>query len=299
MDSSKNETRRLGRGLASLIPMAKADPAPEGANASESAVRTVPITDIIPNTFQPRTDFDHDALEELANSIRVHGILQPIMVRPQGKRFELIAGERRFRAATIAGITDIPVIVRETSDEDSLAIALIENIQREDLNAIEAARGYRQLLNQFDLTQTELAKQLGKAQPTISNALRLLKLSDEIQNSIFTGQISEEHGKALLTVSDERRRHALWQQIVTDGLSMVEARRRALAVNDPAAATTAPIKRTHHARDVHWDYLEDRLRSALGLRVSIKPGADGSGTVQIDFSDSEDLDGFLEKLHII
>ena len=296
VNEKQTSTRRLGRGLAALMPGTTSDSTgPKDADT----VKHVSPDKIRPNSLQPRASFDQDALNDLAASIAVHGVLQPIMVRKSGDGYELIAGERRFRAAQQAGVEAIPIIVRDATDVESLAIALIENIQREDLNAIEAARGYRQLLDDFDMTQSELARQIGKAQPTISNALRLLKLSPEIQDSIFLGQITEEHGKALLAVPDEDAREDLWRHVIARGLSMVETRRLALALSNGHPLPTAKTHSIPPTKDVHWAAVEDRLRSALGLRVVLKPGPDGRGSITIDFSSNEDLDSLLEKLNLL
>lgn len=286
---------RLGRGLAALIPPSTM-PAATVDRANDEATQEVAISSIVPNTFQPRSEFDPAALEELTQSILTHGVLQPILLRSVGKgRYELIAGERRFRASEAAGLKTIPAIVREMTDEESLTVALIENVQREDLNAIEAARGYRQLIDQFGLTQTSLAKQIGKAQPTIANALRLLKLAPEIQESISAGQISEEHGKALLSISDEDQRLFVWRVVVQRQLSVVETRRLALEAGASGPSTSAP-RRGPIPKDVHWNALEDRLRSAFGMKVGVKPLTGGGGTLTIQFSDAEEIEGILERL---
>ena len=216
---------------------------PDLASAGpDDGVQQIAIDRIIANTYQPRSEFDQAALEELTVSIQAHGVLQPVMVRPRGGgRFELIAGERRYRAARQAGLTRIPAVVRQMTDEESLTVALIENIQREDLNAMEAARGYKQLLDQFGLTQVELARQLGKSQSTVAYALSLLRLSPEMQDSISSGQLSMEHGKVLLSVPSSDRRHALWSTILSQNLSVVEARRRSLQEPDVASKRRTPI----------------------------------------------------------
>ena len=286
---NRNDKSRLGRGLASLIP-------PQTVRASDASehvrVQELALASIVPNTFQPRTTFDPAALDELTASVAQHGVLQPVMVRPAGAgRYELIAGERRFRAAERAGLAKIPAIVRETTDEESLVVALIENVQREDLNAVEAARGYRQLLDQFDLTQSELGQQIGKAQSTINHALHLLKLPHEMQDSIAHGQISSEHGKVLLSVADADARRVLWRRIVDDGLSVKQARAMA-----QSAAQTGISNRSSIAKDIHWQALEDRLRGAFGLRVEVKPGRAGRGTMVVEFAGTDELEGLLERL---
>ena len=314
---------RLGRGLSALIPPSAkiaVTPRPEDVPAAaktpalpdppqpaafeaavaEDGVQQISIDKIIANTHQPRSEFDQAALEELTASVQAHGVLQPVMVRPRGGgRFELIAGERRYRAARQAGLTRIPAVVRQMTDEESLTVALIENIQREDLNAMEAARGYRQLLDQFGLTQAELARQLGKSQSTVAYALSLLRLPSEMQDSISSGQLSMEHGKVLLSVPSSERRHALWSSMLSEGLTVLESRRRSL--NEPAAPTRAArtaeaVEDTEPVEDIHLKAIEDRLRSALGLRVSIRNGRNGRGTVTVDFSDMNELETVIDRI---
>ena len=323
MEKNKtHEKSRLGRGLASLIPpSAKAPvierpamiyapaassekPAPSPASNSkdgeaEAGVRHLTIKKIIANTYQPRTEFDEAALRELTESVLVHGVLQPIMVRPRGNdRYELIAGERRFRAAQAAGLTQIPAVIREMTDEESLTVALIENIQREDLNAMEAARGYKQLLDQFGLTQAELSRQIGKSQSTIAYALSLLRLPLEMQESISSGKLSMEHGKVLLSVAAPEKRISLWQMMLDEGISVVEARKRAQETPSPLPQPT-PMVETYDDEpetDVHLQAIEDRLRSSLGLKVRIRTGRTGRGLVTIDFSNIDELETIIDRI---
>ena len=316
---------RLGRGLSALIPpsakiavtprtedippaQTPAPPAspvpaePEVIGSMEDGVQQISIDKIIANTYQPRSEFDQAALEELTASVQAHGVLQPVMVRPRGGgRFELIAGERRFRAARQAGLSRIPAVVRQMTDEESLTVALIENIQREDLNAMEAARGYRQLLDQFGLTQAELARQLGKSQSTVAYALSLLRLPTEMQDSISSGQLSMEHGKVLLSVPSSERRHALWSQMLSLSLSVADSRRRAL--EEPAVSaksrqppSAAAAEDAEPVEDIHLAAIEDRLRSALGLKVTIRNGRNGRGTVTVDFSDMNELETIIDRI---
>ena len=319
MENKKASPSRLGRGLSALIPptarptapaavVPNAPPLPYRAEASTPAplreeatdpggdhVQELPIASIMPNTFQPRTAFDDAALEDLAASVAAHGVLQPILVRALGRgRYELIAGERRFRAAEKAGLTRIPAIVRDISDEESLVVALVENIQREDLNAIEAARGYRQLLDQFHLTQTELARQIGKGLSTVSNSLRLLDLPLEIQESVMHGKISSEHGKILLSIPDRDKQFDIWRQII-DGKLSVSA---LYTLMDREGVVTATKRRSVVVqKDVHWQALEDQFRTALGMKIELKPGRTGRGTLQIEFSTDEEIEDLLSKLN--
>ncbi len=314
---------RLGRGLSSLIPPSAKAPVPERLTRTEAAsptpveaappppasqeapdagVLNLPIAKIVANAYQPRTAFDEAALLELTESVQVHGVLQPVMVRPRGGgRYELIAGERRFRAAQQAGLTQIPAVVRAMTDEESLTVALIENIQREDLNAMEAARGYRQLLDQFGVTQTELARQIGKAQPTIANALSLLRLPAEMQESIAAGQITMEHGKALLTVASPERRQSLWQEMVSGGLTVAESRRRAAESSPPPPARPGKSVPTAKSAatpedNIHNKAMEDRLRSALGLKVTIRSQPQGGGEVIIGYANWDDMETIIDRI---
>ena len=320
------EKSRLGRGLSSLIPpsakiavtppvqaeevpAAPATPpaptqdAPEASSSSDDMVQQIAVDKIIANTYQPRSEFDQAALEELTASIAAHGVLQPVMVRPHGGgRFELVAGERRFRAARLAGLTQIPAVVRRMTDEESLTVALIENIQREDLNAMEAARGYRQLLDQFGLTQVELARQLGKSQSTVAYALSLLRLPSEMQDSISSGQLSMEHGKVLLSVPASDRRFALWSQMLSQNLNVAESRKRALEEPAVAAKSRLPsvsaraVEDMEPVEDVHLQAIEDKLRSALGLKVSIRNSRNGRGVVTVDFSNMDELETIIDRI---
>ena len=303
MDRTKApDKNRLGRGLSALLPPGRVSPpAPEHSPDPEQAtpdtpVQRLPLTAIVPNTLQPRQTFEPDALDDLAASVKAHGVLQPVLVRPLGPgRYELIAGERRVRAAQQAGLSEIPALVQAMTDEESLTVALIENIQREDLNAIEAARGYRQLLDQFQLTQLELAQQIGKSQPTIANMLSLLRLPEEIQGSISTGLLSAEHGKVLLSVRDHPRRLAIWRAAVDQHLSVNEM--RALILHEAPEAGSRPPSASASAKDIHWQNLEDKLRAALGMKVGIKLGREGRGTLTIEFSDADEIEYLLEKIH--
>ena len=300
---------RLGRGLSALIPTSNVmRPAVEPSTAvnhqlgalivEEPAVAgglEIPLSQIKVNPHQPRTTFDRMALEDLTASVTAHGVLQPILVRKCGlNKYELIAGERRFRAATQAGLSSIPALVREMTDEDSLVIALIENLQREDLNVIEAARGYRRLLDEFGLTQTELARRIGKAQPTLSNALRLLRLDPKIQESIGSGLITEEHGKAILTLSDPARQLQVWERVIANRLNVAQTRKAAL--EEASANSSHSTVKAIPTMDVHWHALEDELRAALGMKVGILPGRGGRGTLVIEFSAAEEVEGLLERL---
>ncbi len=314
------EKSRLGRGLSSLIPpsakapvgerpllsraasaLTTAPPPPpsQAPSEKESGIFNLAVTTIVANAYQPRSEFNDDALRDLTESVLAHGVLQPIMVRPRGEGvYELIAGERRFRAAQGAGLTHVPAVVRDMTDEESLTVALIENIQREDLNAMEAARGYKQLLDQFGLSQAELSRQIGKSQSTIAYALSLLRLPAEMQDSISSGKLTMEHGKVLLSVASLEQRQSLWRIMLEDGISIVEARRRAQSPS-VSPARIPRISATEDAEvvaDANLQAIEDRLRSALGLKVSIRTNRIGRGVVTVDFSDMNELETIIDRI---
>jgi ParB family chromosome partitioning protein len=300
--SPEKTTPRLGRGLAALIPPqgisvplsrpTLPSEVPSAISSLAVGIQQIALSDIQANTWQPRIAFDESALDELAASIKVHGVLQPVMVRPRGGgRYELVAGERRFRASERAGLTSIPAVVHSFTDEESLTVALIENIQREDLNPMEAARGYKQLIEEFGLTQTQLGQQIGKKQSTISNVIRLLKLPSEMQESIADGRLSMEHGKTLLGVEDPAIRQTLWRDFLDLNMNRSDAREHA------SAAQISTSRPRRNVKDPNWLDLEDRLKRAFGMKVALSSSNGKSGTLMIKFSNSESLESLLEKLH--
>jgi ParB family chromosome partitioning protein len=270
-------------GLGSLIP---------GADLAGHGPETVPITAIAVNPYQPRRVFAPEALEELAESIRRHGILQPLSVRTRDGGYELIAGERRLQAARKAGLTDVPVVIRECDDTQMLALALVENLQREDLNPMEAARSYKQLGEEFGLSQTEIAEAVGKSRPAVANTMRLLALSAPMQQAVEAGTISEGHARALLAVANDERRTALFVDTVARGLSV-----RALeALVQAAPAQKRPRTPATKAIDPNLAAVQTALQTALGTRVRFTPGSTGvKGTLEIEYYSPEDLDRVLEK----
>jgi len=273
----------LGRNLDSLIPT------PIRAAGIETPVAgrlEVNIDSIKPNPRQPRTVFDDESLTELAASIKEIGILQPPVVRKVSEnRYELIMGERRLRAAKLAGLTSIPVIIRETSDNELLREALIENIHRSNLNSLEEAAAYSQMLDDFGLTHDELAKRIGKSRPVITNTLRLLNLPPTVQKKLASGAISAGHARALLGLSDQGEIERIANKIVSEGLS-VRATEELIALSDGSSkATTKGGSSTSLGK---YNELEEKLGDALDTRVKIKGGKSG-GKIQIEFADSQDL----------
>ena len=280
---------RLGRGLAALIgDMASLEAA--RVTDTGSSGKKLPVDFIIANRANPRRTFDPDQLEELTNSIREKGVMSPLLVRPTDDPniFELIAGERRWRAAQKAGLHDVPVIVREVDDKEALELAIIENVQRADLNPLEEAMGYGQLIEQFDYTQQDLAQVIGKSRSHVANTLRLLKLPEDVRGMVSSGTLTAGHARTLITVEDPS---ALARQIVDKGLSVREA--EALSQQREAPVRKVPV--SEPARDADTVALERRLSDVLGLSVSLAHSERG-GRVEIRYRTLEQLDALCLKL---
>ena len=279
---------RLGRGLAALIgDMASV----EGARVTESGgVKRLPVEFIIANRANPRRTFDSEQLEELTNSIREKGEMQPLLVRPSEDPhiFEIIAGERRWRAAQRAGLHDVPVIVREVGDKEALELAIIENVQRADLNPLEEAMGYGQLIEQFDYTQQDLAQVIGKSRSHVANTLRLLRLPEDVRGMVASGTLTAGHARTLITADDPA---TLARQIVAGGLSVREAEALSQQRDIPGKKKAEPVVE----RDADTVALERRLSDALGLSVSLAHSERG-GKLEIRYKTLEQLDGLCLKL---
>ena len=272
----------LGRGLGALIP------------PPTSGLREVPVGSITPNPWQPRTTFDQTELEGLAGSIREHGVLQPVLVSQQADgTYQLITGERRWRAAVLAGLQTLPAVVKEATPAASLEMALVENIQRRDLNPLEEAHAFRQLLDEHGLTQEQLAVRIGKSRVAVTNTLRLLQLPDAVQQALADGSITEGHARAILTANDEAKRVALLKRVIDEQLSVraTEALARDMNLDRPAVASpeTGGV-------DPETERLEDEFRHALGTRVRLVRGRDGAGRLIIHFYSEEELQGLYESI---
>jgi len=276
--------RGLGRGLAALIPSASQE------SQTNGDVYELAIDMISPNPDQPRTDLSEEGLVELADSIKKVGLLQPILVRPMGEGYQIIAGERRWRACRQAGLERVPVRVRTSTEIESLEMALIENLQRKDLNPIEEARGYRRLLTEHRMTQAELADKVSKSRSTVTNALRLLDLPDEVQEIVYQGGMSAGHARAVLSVPEETARMKLARRIVDDGLSVREAENLARLF---AAGQTERAPRPVTPKS--FKVVARQLRRRLGTNVRVKLAKD-RGKIEIDFQGEEDLDRIYRLL---
>lgn len=273
--------RGLGRGLSSLIPSFTA--------GNESQLEQISPAVIEPNPHQPRKRFDQEAFEELVASICKHGLVQPIVVRPRGGGYELVAGERRWRAAKEAGLKTIPAIIRRSTDGQSLELALIENLQRENLNAVEEAYAYQRLVGEFKMTQSELAERLGKNRTTITNTLRLLNLSPEIQQLILDEQLSSGHARSLLALPDEGSQRKLADRVIAEGLSVRQTE------NLARLWQIADTKKEKILLPQSFKAAAKRLRRFLGTRVKVKMGRD-KGKVEIEFKDEIELERILELI---
>lgn len=273
----------LGRGLSALIP--------ETVSAREREVVEIEITRVKPGKYQPRLEFDKERLQELVESIREKGVVQPVIVRPVGGEFELIAGERRLRAAKVLGMGMIPAIVKNVDDEQALELAIVENVQRENLNPVEEARAYRTLNEKFNLTQDGIAKKVGKSRAAVTNAVRLLKLPEDIQNDIAAGRISAGHAKVLLALEEERQQRSLRDLIVSRGMSVREVERWI----EKMKAIPAHRKKAALQKSADLMKIEERLRGAIGTQVRIIPGR-RKGRVEIEYYSPEDLERIVEML---
>jgi len=271
----------LGRGLSALIPEAPAAPAERSLDVDLDLLR--------PNRFQPRAAMDDSRLDELAASIRSNGIIQPIVVRRDGSRYEIIAGERRWRAAQRVGLLKVPVVVRDIPDERLLAAALIENIQRADLNPLEEALAYRRLIDDLHLTQEQIAESVGKDRSSIANYLRLLKLPNEVRESVASSTLSMGHARALAGISDEAQLLRLARDVIAKQLSVRETEALIRKTTTPPPDVDAPLK------DVHTRAAEEKLRFALGTRVRIVRKGKG-GKIEIDFTSEDELQRVYEML---
>ncbi|MGB0580403.1 MAG: ParB/RepB/Spo0J family partition protein [Limisphaerales bacterium] len=301
----------LGRGLSALLggsdtpasaPGTATSPAPVAQSEGiGEAVEKVPLDRVRPCPFQPRKDFPDDNIHELADSIKSQGIVQPLVVRQQGEIYELIAGERRWRAAREAGLFEVPVIVREADDRTVLELALVENLQRENLNPIEEALGYAELARQFDLTQEAIAIKVGKSRATVTNAMRMLKLAPEAQNHLRNGRISAGHAKVILGLSAHEQQLLAVDRILRDGLNVRETEK---LTSDLQAASGQESKKsgsggskTTFVRDAHITDMESKLQEHFGTKVLLRYRK-GKGAVEIRFFSDEELERVLEVLGV-
>ncbi|MCM1537220.1 MAG: ParB/RepB/Spo0J family partition protein [bacterium] len=298
-------TKRLGKGLDALIPSglgvdakpktAENDKAKKEDHSESSSETLVKITMVEPNRDQPRKNFDEDALQELADSIKQFGLLQPILVQQRDGYYEIVAGERRWRAAKIAGLKEVPVIIRNLTEQEIVEISLIENIQRENLNPIEEAQAYKKLLTEFNLKQDEVAERVSKSRAAVTNSMRLLKLSDEVQQMVISDMISTGHARALLAIEDADEQYALAQRIFDEKLSVRDIEKIVKAIGKPAKEKKE--KEKNESLEAVYQDIQEKLKQRLGTKVAVSGKGDGTGKIEIEFYSHDDLERILDTLN--
>ena len=297
----------LGKGLDSLIPNISTGKPQKTEKLSTNSVKNVDnsvetvgktaptmlkISQVEPNRGQPRKKFDEETLEELAESIRQHGILQPLLVQKRDNHYEIVAGERRWRAAKLAGLREIPVLIQEFTDQEAMEIALIENIQREDLNAVEEAQAYRTLMQEFHLTQEEVAEKVGKSRAAVANRLRLLRLPEKIQGWLAAGELSEGHARAILSLEDEERQLEAARQVMEKKLSVRETEKLVRELQKPPAQKKDDSWREKD--QFIYEKLEEELRALTGTKAVIQRRENGRGRIQLDYYSVEELERLMD-----
>ncbi len=288
--------RGLGKGLDALIPNVdtKGKSAERDTDEKKEPDTIVKITKIEPNREQPRKNFDEDALQELADSIKQFGLLQPILVQDRKTYYEIIAGERRWRAAKLAGLKEVPVIIRDYTDQEIVEISLIENIQREDLNPIEEALAYKRLLTEFNLKQDEVAERVSKSRTAVTNSMRLLKLCDEVQQMIIDDMISSGHARALISIEDPEEQYNIAQKIFDEKLSVRDVEKLVKNLNKPEKPKKE--KEEDKSLEVIYQDVEEKLKQSLGTKVAIASKGNGSGKIEIEFYSHDDLEKIISLL---
>ena len=288
--------RGLGKGLDALIPSAVTEQKGKVKKKEQEILEKpdsfVDINKVEPNREQPRKNFDEDALLELSESIKQFGLLQPILVQDRYTYYEIIAGERRWRAAKLAGLKEIPVIIRKYSEQEIVEISLIENIQREDLNAIEEAQAYKRLMTEFNLKQDEIAERVSKSRTAVTNSMRLLKLCDEVQQMIINDMISTGHARAIISIENPEEQYNLAQKIFDEKLSVREVEKYIKNLNKPEK----PKKKENKSLEIIYQEKEEVLKQALSTKVSVTGKGNGSGKIEIEFFSHDDFDRLMDML---
>lgn len=287
----------LGKGLDALIPVGSTDTKrknTENSSTEKEPETIVKITKIEPNREQPRKNFDEDALQELADSIKQFGLLQPILVQDRKTYYEIIAGERRWRAAKLAGLKEVPVIIRDYTEQEIVEISLIENIQREDLNPIEEALAYKRLLTEFNLKQDEVAERVSKSRTAVTNSMRLLKLCDEVQQMIIDDMITTGHARALIMIENPEEQYAIAQKVFDEKLSVRDVEKLVKNLNKPEKVKKEIVE--DKSLDVIYQDIEEKLKQSLGLKAVIASKGNGAGKLEIEFYNHDDLDKIIDLL---
>lgn len=283
----------LGKGLDSLIPSGEIKPASEAVAKAEVYVN---ITKIEPNREQPRKEFDEEALQELADSIKQYGVIEPLIVQDRKDYYEIIAGERRWRASRLAGLKEVPVIIKDYTEQEIVEISLIENIQREDLNPIEEALAYKRLVDEFNLKQDEVAKRVGKNRSTVTNSLRLLKLNENVQQMLINKEISPGHAKVLLVIESKEKQYEIARKVFDESLSVRDTEKIVKELDSPVKPKKIEKKETPEVMKILFQDIENNLRTILGVKVNIVPKDNNNGKIEIEYYSKEQLELFIDKL---
>ena len=294
--AGKSKKSGLGKGLETLIPVGEMEEidnliAKEKKTEKNSGDTVLKISQIEPNKSQPRKNFNEDSLQELADSIKQFGIIQPLVVQKKDKYYEIIAGERRWRAARIAGLKEVPVIIKDYSEREVVEIALIENIQREDLNPIEEAQAYKRLLEEYNLKQDEVAERVSKSRTAVTNSMRLLKLSDKVQEMLIDEMITSGHARAILAIEDEELQYEIAERVMDEKLSVRETEKLVKAINNPKKK-----KDKVEINRAVYDELEVKIKDAIGNNVKLSPKANGKGKIEIEYYSTDDLERITDIL---
>ena len=303
----------LGRGLDLLIPEGNNTKQSKTEKESKPIIKEVvkevvkevkvpaetflKLSDIEPNREQPRKNFDKEALEELADSIKQYGLIQPIVVQKKDDYYEIIAGERRWRAAKLAGLTEIPVIVKEFSEQELVEISLIENIQREDLNPVEEAMAYKRLIDEFHLKQDEIAERVGKSRTAVTNAMRLLKLSEKVQQMLIDEMITAGHARAILSIADKEKQESIAMKVFDEKLSVRETEALVKRMLEPPK--TAKKSKFSSAEDAIYESLEEKMKSIMGTRVQIHRKKNDKGKIEIEYYSKDELERIIDLFESI
>ena len=290
--------RGLGKGLDSLIPVANGTDTSQKKSSDKKEDKgqetIVKITKVEPNREQPRKNFDEDALQELADSIKQFGLLQPILVQDRKTYYEIIAGERRWRAAKLAGLKEVPVIIRDYTEQEIVEISLIENIQREDLNPIEEALDYKKLLTEFHLKQDEVAERVSKSRTAVTNSMRLLKLCDEVQQMIIDDMISTGHARALISIEDPEQQYMIAQKVFDEKLSVRDVEKLVKNLNKPEKPKKEVVE--DKSLELIYQDVAEKVKQTLGTKVAITSKGNGTGKIEIEFYTHDDLDRIIELM---
>jgi len=293
---AKKKSRGLGNGLNELIPQKIKEVENTTVSYEKGTEIVVPISKVEPDRNQPRKNFNEDALLELSESIKQYGIFQPLLVQEKDDYFQIIAGERRWRAAKMAGVKEIPVIVRTLTEREIAEIQLLENIQREDLNPIEIAEGYKELIERYDMTQDELAERVSKSRTAITNALRLLKLDERVRKMVIDEMISTGHARAILGITDLDKQYEFAQRVFDEKLSVREVEREVKKINSDKKNNAKPEK-IDKQTEIIYQNLEEQMKQKMGTKVLINPKKNGKGKIEIEYYSNEELNRIVELIN--